>query len=124
MTLRLSERGVGATSLPRIQHPVDAPRKVHGRRAGRGEPVSYAQCIQLAQAKLLRVPGKWTMRQILQFLWNRKISSIPPDAVPYMTGQYTMNTDRLKTFLGGDYERLITKTSQEAFMDGVQNTVV
>jgi nucleoside-diphosphate-sugar epimerase len=92
--------------------------------AGRGEPMSYAQCIQFAQAKLVRVPGKWTMRQILQFLWNRKISSIPPDAVPYMTGQYTMNTDRLKTFLGGDYERVITKTSQEAFMDGVQNTVV
>ena len=90
--------------------------------AGRGEAMSFAQCIQLAHAKLVRVPGKWAMRQVLQFLWNRKISSIPPDAIPYMTGQYTMNTDRLKNFLGGDYERVIEKTSQEAFTDGMHNT--
>ncbi|MGC2248183.1 MAG: NAD-dependent epimerase/dehydratase family protein, partial [Terriglobales bacterium] len=88
--------------------------------AGRGEALSFAQCIQLAQAKLIRVPGKWTMRQVLQFLWNRKISSIPPDAVPYMTGNYTMNTDRLKNFLGGDYEKVIEKTSMEAFIDSFQ----
>ena len=90
--------------------------------AGRGEAMSLAQCIQFAKAKLIRVPGRWAMRQVLQFQWNRKISSIPPDAVPYMTGQYTMNTDRLKNFLGGDYERVIEKTSLEAFTDGVQNT--
>jgi nucleoside-diphosphate-sugar epimerase len=88
--------------------------------AGRGDAISYGQCIQLAQAKLLRVPGKWTMRQVLQFLWNRNVSAIPPDAVPYMTGQYTMNTDRLKKFLGPDYERVIEKTSLEAFTDSVQ----
>jgi hypothetical protein len=57
------------------------------------------------------------MRQILQFLWNRDISAIPPDAVPYMTGEYIMNTDRLKEFLGDDYERVIAKTSEEAFAD-------
>ena len=54
--------------------------------AGRGEPMTFAQCIQVAQAKLLRVPGQWGMRQVLKFLWNRNISAIPPDAVPYMTG--------------------------------------
>jgi len=89
--------------------------------AGRGEAMSFAQCIQLAHAKLVRVPGRWAMHQVLKFLWNRKVSSIPPDAVPYMTGQYTMNTDRLKNFLGGDYERVIEKTSQEAFTDGMHN---
>jgi nucleoside-diphosphate-sugar epimerase len=85
--------------------------------AGRGEPMTFAQCIQEAQAKLIRVPGKWAMRQILQFLWNRGISSIPPAAVPYMTGQYIMDTGRLQAFLGDDYERVITKTSFEAFVD-------
>jgi hypothetical protein len=57
------------------------------------------------------------MRRVLQFLWNWKISAIPPDAVPYMTGQYIMNTDRLKKFLGNDYERVIAKTNLEAFAD-------
>lgn len=88
--------------------------------AGRGEALSFAQCIQHAHAKLIRVPGKWTMHQVLQFLWNWKISSIPPDAIPYMTGNYTMNTDRLKNFLGGDYENVIEKTSMEAFIDSFQ----
>jgi len=34
-----------------------------------------------------------------------------------MTGEYIMNTDRLKEFLGNDYERVIAKTSEEAFAD-------
>jgi nucleoside-diphosphate-sugar epimerase len=88
--------------------------------AGRGEPLTFGQCIEAAHAKLLRVPGQWGMRQVLQLLWSWNISSIPPDAVPYMTGQYIMNTDRLKRFLGSDYERVITKTNSEAFADSFQ----
>ncbi len=85
--------------------------------AGRGEPLTFGQCIQMAQAKLVRVPGRWVMRRILQFLWDWKISAIPPDAVPYMTGQYIMNTDRLRTFLGDSYERVIRHTIADAFAD-------
>jgi nucleoside-diphosphate-sugar epimerase len=87
--------------------------------AGRGDPLTFAQCIEMAHAKLLRVPGQWGMRRVLQFLWYWNISAIPPDAVPYMTGQYIMNTDRLKKFLGGDYERVIAKTNLEAFADSL-----
>src|SRR3984957_11765624 len=88
--------------------------------AGRGDALTFAQCIETAQAKLLRVPGQWGMRRVLEFLWSLKISAIPPDAVPYMTGEYIMNTDRLKKFLGGDYERVIQKTNLEAFADSFQ----
>ncbi len=88
--------------------------------AGRGDPLTFAQCIEMAGAKLLRVPGPWAMRRVLQFLWDWNISSIPPDAVPYMTGQYIMNTDRLQKFLGDDYERVMEKTNQEAFADSFQ----
>ncbi|HEY6303168.1 MAG TPA: NAD-dependent epimerase/dehydratase family protein [Terriglobales bacterium] len=88
--------------------------------AGRGDPLTFAQCIEMAHAKLLRVPGRWGMRRVLQFLWNWKISTIPPDAVPYMTGQYIMNTDRLKKFLGDDYQRVIEKTNFDAFADSFQ----
>jgi nucleoside-diphosphate-sugar epimerase len=88
--------------------------------AGRGDALTFAQCIETAQAKLLRVPGQWGMRRVLEFLWSLKISAIPPDATPYMTGEYIMNTDRLKKFLGGDYERVIQKTNLEAFADSFQ----
>jgi nucleoside-diphosphate-sugar epimerase len=88
--------------------------------AGRGEPMTFDQCIQMARAKLLRVPGKWVMRKILQFLWNRQISAIPPEALPYMTGQYIMNTDRLRRFLGPEYEDVIRYTIRDAFADSVR----
>jgi len=85
--------------------------------AGRGDALSFGQCIEMAKARLLRVPGRWGMRLVLELLWTFKISAIPPDAVPYMTGQYIMNTERLKKFLGDDYERVIAKTNSEAFAD-------
>ena len=88
--------------------------------AGRGEALTFGQCIAMAHAKLLRVPGQWGMRRVLELLWKFKISAIPPDAVPYMTGQYIMNTDRLRNFLGDDYERVIAKTNSEAFADSFQ----
>ncbi|MGO9402186.1 MAG: NAD-dependent epimerase/dehydratase family protein [Terriglobales bacterium] len=90
--------------------------------AGRGDALTFGQCIELARAKLLRVPGRWGMRRVLQLLWNWKISAIPPDAVPYMTGQYIMNTDRLKKFLGSDYARVIEKTNFEAFADSFKKS--
>ena len=85
--------------------------------AGRGEPLTFAKCIEMARAKLVRVPGKWVMRQVLAFLWKQQISAIPPEAIPYMTGQYIMNTDRLRRFLGPEYEHVIRYTVTDAFAD-------
>jgi nucleoside-diphosphate-sugar epimerase len=85
--------------------------------AGRGEPLTFARCMEMAHTKILRVPSKWIMKQILSFLWKRQISSIPPEAVPYMTGQYVMNTDRLRRFLGPEYEHVIRYTVTDAFAD-------
>jgi len=88
--------------------------------AGRGEPMTFARCIETAQAKLLRVPGKFVMRQILKFLWRWQISAIPPEAVPYMTGEYIMNTERLRRFLGPEYEHVMRYTVADAFADSFQ----
>jgi len=90
--------------------------------AGRGDALTFAQCIQLAHANLWRVPGRWGLRKVLQFLWRVKLSSIPPDAVPYMTGQYIMNTDRLKQFLQTDYERVIRYSIADAFADSFRKS--
>jgi nucleoside-diphosphate-sugar epimerase len=89
--------------------------------AGRGEPLTFGRCVEMARAKLVRVPGKWAMRQVLKFLWWRKISAIPPDAVPYMTGEYIMNTDRLRRFLGPEYEHVMRYTIADAFADGFKS---
>jgi len=85
--------------------------------AGKGEPLTFGRCIEMAHAKLIRVPGKWAMRLVLQFLWKMGISAIPPEAVPYMSGQYIMNIDRLKKFLGEDYEKVIRYSVTDAYLD-------
>src|SRR5258706_7374636 len=66
--------------------------------AGRGEPLTFGRCIEMAQAKLVRVPGRWAMRQGLQFLWKRGVLAIPPEALPLMTGPYIMNTHRPRKY--------------------------
>jgi nucleoside-diphosphate-sugar epimerase len=85
--------------------------------AGRGEPLTFERCIEMARAKLVRVPGKTVFRAALDLLWRLNISAIPPDAMPYMTGEYTMNTERLQNFLGGDYNKVIRYTIADAFAD-------
>jgi hypothetical protein len=69
----------------------------------------------------VRVPGKWAMELGLQFLWKRQISAIPPEALPYMTSEYTMNTDRLRKFLGPAYEEVIRYTIADAFADSFKS---
>jgi nucleoside-diphosphate-sugar epimerase len=85
--------------------------------AGRGEPLTFGRCIEMAKAKLVRVPGTWAMRLVLAFLWKRKISAIPPEALPYMTGEYIMNTERLQKFLGAEYNHVMRYTVTDAFGD-------
>jgi len=90
--------------------------------AGDGEALTFARCIEMARAKLIRVPGKWAMRLALQTLWTLGISSIPPEALPYMTGQYTMTTDRLRKFLGPDYEKVMQYKIADAYADSFSSS--
>ncbi len=85
--------------------------------AGDGEDLTFERCIEMARAKLVRPPGKWAMRLALQTSWKLGISAIPPTALPYMTGQYTMNTDRLRAFLGPDYKSVMQYKIADAFAD-------
>jgi nucleoside-diphosphate-sugar epimerase len=85
--------------------------------AGSGEPLTFGRCIQMAQAKLVRVPGKWAMRKVLEFMWYRQISAIPPEAMPYMTGEYIMDTHRLQNFLGAEYQDVMRYSIEDAFGD-------
>jgi nucleoside-diphosphate-sugar epimerase len=85
--------------------------------AGRGEPLTFGKCVELAGASLRRVPGKWALRLLLKMMWNSRLTAIPPEAAPYMCSEYIMNTDRLQKFLGPNYKDVIRHTVTEAFMD-------
>ena len=85
--------------------------------AGRGEPLTYQQCIDIARAKLFRVPTVNAFELALKFLWKMKISTIPPDIVPYMTSSTVMNTLRLAEFTGIEYKNVIRYSIAEAFAE-------
>jgi nucleoside-diphosphate-sugar epimerase len=89
--------------------------------AGRGPALTYGRCVELAQAKLLRMPGIFSCRMVLEALWKSGVSAIPPEALPYMTGEYIMDTSQLESWLGPKYSEVIRFTIEDAFVDTFQS---
>ena len=85
--------------------------------AGRGEPLTYDQCVRMAKTKLVRVPSEQLFSLVLQLLWKLRISTIPPDVAPYMTSDIVMDTTRLQHFLGAEYKNVIRYPVAEAFAE-------
>jgi nucleoside-diphosphate-sugar epimerase len=85
--------------------------------AGRGESLTYEQCLRIAKAKLVRVPSERLFKLILQLLWKLRISTIPPDVAPYMTSSTLMDTTRLQEFLGAEHKNVIRYPVSEAFAE-------
>ncbi|MGH9530022.1 MAG: NAD-dependent epimerase/dehydratase family protein [Terriglobales bacterium] len=83
--------------------------------SGRGEPITLQRAVEIANTRLLRLPGEWAMKQWLRFLWEAGISEIRPEATAYLPGNMIMNTDRLRDFLGPYYEDVIQYTVSDAF---------
>jgi len=88
--------------------------------AGRGEPLTIARCLEISHAKLIRVPGRWASRLLLNYSWKCGLSAVPPEIEPYMNGECIINTDRLKAFLGQDYEEVIQHTVSDAFAESLE----
>lgn len=85
--------------------------------AGRGGPLTYEQCVRLADAKLVRVPTERLFALVLRILWNIRLSTIPPDVAPYMTSDTVMDTSRLTEFLGSEYGTVVRHSIADAFAE-------
>src|SRR5271166_3222639 len=89
--------------------------------AGRGESLTIQRCAEIANAQIKRVP-RAACRAVLRLLWKWEISSIPPAALPYMIGSYTMDTTRLQQFLGAEYPQIIQYTIEDALRDSFNSS--
>jgi nucleoside-diphosphate-sugar epimerase len=89
--------------------------------AGRCGSVTIPECARVAHAKIIRLP-KPACEFLLRKLWGWEISSIPPEALPYMIGSYTMDTTRLQEMLGADYAKVIQYTVRDALADSFRTT--
>jgi nucleoside-diphosphate-sugar epimerase len=85
--------------------------------AAHGDPLSLEACIEIAQANVTRVPSRAACRIVAAMLWKWGVSSVPPEALPYMIGSYTMDTTHLQQFLGPDYPKVIRYSVEEALRD-------
>ena len=85
--------------------------------AGRGDPLDLRRCIDIAKIEVQRVPAKAICKQALRLLWDLGVSDIPPEALPYLLGSSTMDTARLRVFLGEHYRSVIEHTCEEALAD-------
>jgi nucleoside-diphosphate-sugar epimerase len=104
-----------------IAYIVERPHRTRGLTvlnvAGRGAPLTVSAAAQIANAKVQRLPSKLLVRAVLRTMWNLGISGFPPEAFPYLTGSYVMDTSRLREFLGDDYERVMQHTNADALAD-------
>jgi len=85
--------------------------------AARGGPLTYEQCVRIANAKLVRIPTEKLFALILQILWKIKLSTIPPDVAPYMTSDTVMDTSRLAEFLGSEHAAVLRLSMADAFAE-------
>ncbi len=85
--------------------------------AGRGRSMRFEECLHLADARIVRLPGRAGCRMALRLMWDWGISGVPPEALPYFLGSYTMDTTRLQQFLAAEYEQVIRYTIEDALKD-------
>lgn len=104
-----------------LRHPEAGVRLTILNVAGRGESLSLWQCAEIGSSKIVRLPSKVLCRLVVQLAWSLGISSIPPDAAPYLMGSYTMDTSRLREFLGDQYEDVIRHSVREALEECFKN---
>ncbi|HYX67922.1 MAG TPA: hypothetical protein VE825_02220, partial [Terriglobales bacterium] len=102
-----------------LQRPEGDPELTILNVAAPGEPISLARCAEIAHTRIQRAP-RWLIRFMLRRMWNWGITAIPPEALPYMVGSYTMNTRKLENFLGPDYRQVMQHNVEEALADSFQ----
>lgn len=104
-----------------ILHHVPAKSSLHILNvAGRGDALTIARCAELGQSRILRLPTRTLCRLVLKLIWDLGISGMPANALPYIVGSYTMDTSRLKDFLGADYESVMRFTIEDALRDSFE----
>ena len=82
--------------------------------AGSGPPISLADCAGMSGTPMIHLPGEGAVTLLLKLFWNLGLSGVPPEALPYFLGSYTMDTTRLQKALGADYPSLIQWSSRDA----------
>jgi nucleoside-diphosphate-sugar epimerase len=91
---------------------------------GKGEAVTLGRAAEMARATVIPLPSPAFCRWALQLMWKLGISGVPPEALPYMIGSYTMDASRLRAFLGNEFDQVMQFTVEEALADSFRQPEV
>ncbi len=100
-----------------VRRPESRPHLVVLNVPGSGPALPLRRCVQIARARVIYLPSRRACTALLRLMWNLGISGVPPAALPYMIGSYTMNDYRLRAFLGDDYASVIQHSTEQALAD-------
>ncbi len=89
--------------------------------AGRGTAISFGECARLAGTPILHLPSQTLVTALLRVFWAIGLSGVPPEALPYFLGSYTMDTTRLQHELGPEFEEVVRYSSRDAFADAMRS---
>lgn len=84
---------------------------------GKGAAVTLGEAARIAKARVIPLPARIFCRWTLKLMWSLGISGIPPEALPYMIGSYTMDGRRLRAFLGDDFDQVMQFTVEQSLAD-------
>ncbi|HEU5234857.1 MAG TPA: NAD-dependent epimerase/dehydratase family protein [Terriglobales bacterium] len=85
--------------------------------ASRGDSLTVAQCAEIIDTPVKRVPTVTMCRALINTMWNMGVTSIPPDSFPYLIGSYTLDLSKLRSILSEDYEQVIRYSNESALAD-------
>lgn len=88
---------------------------------GKGKAITLGDAAKLARQTVIPLPGAIFCRWTLQLMWALGISGIPPEALPYMIGSYTMDDSRLRAFCGDEFDSVIQFTVEQALADSFRS---
>jgi nucleoside-diphosphate-sugar epimerase len=86
--------------------------------------LTLQESARLAGTPLVHLPGEVTVRFLLRFFYLLGLSAVPPEALPYFTGTYTMDNSRLRAALSEEYEEVMRHSTREALEDAVGGQTV
>lgn len=90
--------------------------------AGWGDPLTYQQCLEKAGLKPLPVPGRWAAQLALRRAWERGSSAVHPGVLDYLLNDWVVNIERLRKFLGQDFEKVMRYSAADAFADSLNTS--
>ena len=100
-----------------LKRPPTARETVVLNVPGKGAPVTLGEAARMAKARVVPLPARIFCLWTLKLMWSLGISGIPPEALPYMIGSYTMDSRRLRAFLSDDFDDVIQFTVVQALAD-------